>query len=63
MSNSDSGKWEKKTTEEVNKDKYRFNGERYGFRGSTNDRVDDRIPQVKGLYAFPDGDAQDIIEL
>lgn len=57
--NSDNGEqWEKKTQKQMARDRYRFGGERYGFRGRSNCGPDDWIPQVSGLYAFPQGDMQ-----
>jgi hypothetical protein len=56
MSNSDNGQWEKKSAEQIFRDKYRFTGERYGFRGVSSSIPSDWIPQIKGLYAFPEQD-------
>lgn len=59
MSDSEKGLWEKQTAEQRRKNKYRFGGERYGFRGNCISQFDDYIPQTTGLYAFPKGDMQD----
>ena len=60
MSESDKGKWEKKTKEEINRNRYRFTGERYGLRGTTHNGPSDWIPQKSGLYAFPKSDTTNI---
>jgi hypothetical protein len=54
--NADNGKWENKTEEEIIKNQYRFNGERYSLRGTAHELGDDIIPQAKGLYAYPKSD-------
>lgn len=60
MSDSEKGLWDKKTPEEIAKDKYRFTGERYGFRGNCISQYSDWIPQLIGLYAFPSKDDKNI---
>jgi len=50
--------WEKKTAQDIAKDRYRFDGERYSFRGTAHNGADDWIPQQISLFAFPKGDMQ-----
>jgi hypothetical protein len=51
MTNSE--QWENKTQAELAADRYRFNGERYSFRGTATWGPDDWIPQEVSLFAFP----------
>ena len=55
---NNSGKREQKTPQQIAADRYKYGGERYGFRGTSASRQYNIIPQVSGLYAFPKGDMQ-----
>jgi len=57
-----SGKREQKTPQQIASDKYKYGGERYGFRGNNHWGPDDWIPQVSGLYAFPKGDIENPVD-
>lgn len=56
MANKEQSKWEKKTSEEKLKEKYRFYGDRYSLRGPSLSRSNEMIPEESGLYPFPKGD-------
>jgi hypothetical protein len=51
-----------KTMTESEYNKYRFSGIKYSLRGPTNYGPSDYIPQETGLYTFPKGEEQEIIE-
>lgn len=38
---------------EIAKNRYRFGGFRYGFRGPSTCGPDDIIPELPGLFAYP----------
>lgn len=58
MENPDRSKVENRSAQQLASARYRYGGERYGFRGTNRFGPDDWIPQVSGLYAFPLGDTQ-----
>jgi hypothetical protein len=54
----DNSKAENLTPEEINKNKYRFNGERYSFKGVDHFADPNIVPQLTGFFAFPKDDMQ-----
>ena len=57
---SSSSKSENLSQEEIAKNKYRFNGERYSIKGVDHSDDPNIVPQLTGFYSFPKDDAQNI---
>lgn len=55
---NNSCQWEKRNEKEKLRNKDRFNGARYGFRGTEHSAPDNIIPQLTGMYPFPKDDDQ-----
>ena len=57
---NNSCQWEKRSQQEKDDLKDRFNGARYSFRGCEHWGPSDIVPQNKGLFPFPKDDAEQI---
>lgn len=57
---NNSCQWENRFEKQKIANKNRFNGARYGFRGTENWGPSDIVPQTQGMYPYPRGDDEQL---